>query len=376
MIKIGSIPLHISPTFWLLASVIGWMAAGSIVEFLAWIVIVFVSVVIHELGHALTAKMWGQNVQVILGPLGGTTVYGASSKPLSRLKEFIVVLAGPLFGFFLAGVSILLLPKVHNNHLAYFFIFLANANIIWSLFNLLPVHPFDGGKLMSILFEGVFGPKGMRTSYLLSGIFAVLLTGACMYYGQIFAAALLIMCAFESFKNYKERRYFQTTATELKANELEIIDLNWQQNKQPQAIQQLKELLQKNPDGSLHAQAAYKLAEYLAATNDVPQAYQVLKDEKNKDIETLKLFQLLCYKRHYWQECIDTGNAIFRESQDPSCAIMNAFSSAHLQDINASINWLNIVKKTKAVDMQALLGASDFDSIRQDMRFQKLNTLE
>lgn len=364
------IPITITSSFWILATLIAWLSSGgSVIAFMSWIIIVLISVLVHELGHALTAKFWGQNTEIILGSLGGTTIYGTGKKPLSRLQEFIVVLAGPIFGFLLAFVAgFLSVYSLAHPNLFYFLHYTMFANIVWSLFNLLPVHPFDGGKLMSILFEGIFGSKGLRFSYLLSGIIAVVLIGLAMAYGQIFAAVLLVLCAFESFRNFRERRFFKTTAKEKELDELEPIELEWANSQPDLAIEHLEAYVKKTNDVS----ATLRLAEMYAATGKTQKAYNLLHTQKVLDIDALKLLQLVSYKLGLWKEALDAGNQIFRESQDPSCAIMNAFCAAHQGDVKAAVNWLATVKKTKAVDMNAVLAASDFDSIRSDPLFKEI----
>lgn len=363
------IPLTITPSFWILAALIAYLGSSTTMQFLSWIIIVALSVVVHELGHALTARFWGQRSEIILGSLGGTTIYRAGAKPLSRLKEFFVVLAGPLFGFLLAlGAYLLLGFSLNSPNLFFFLYYMAFANIFWSCFNLLPVHPFDGGKLMSIVFEGVFGPTGLRISYLLSGIIAVVLIGVCMAYSQIFAAVLMVLCAYESFRSYRERRFFQTTAKEKEQDLLEPIEVEWANSQPELAIEHLEAHVKKTGD----SRAALRLAEMYAATGKTQKAYNLLHSEKVLDIDSLKLLQLVSYKLGLWQEALDAGNQIFREVQDPSCAIMNAFCAAHLNDVKSAVNWLVTVKKTKAVDMNAVLAASDFDSIRHDPLFKSL----
>ncbi len=361
----NKIPLHITPAFWVLACIISWFAVGSPlqapVQFAVWILIVFASVVVHELGHAFFATLWGQNVQIVLGPLGGTTMYGQGKKSLSRIKEFIVVAAGPIFGLLLAGLSSLML-RYSSPVFFYFLSCLTFANIIWSFFNLLPVHPFDGGKLMSIVLEGIFGGAGMKASYILSGIFAVLLAAYCIVTYRLFAGALLLLCAFESFKNFKERRYFQTTKSE---KELEAVD-------HAETEDELKTLVQTSTDDTLVREAKVKLAKLYVSSGENEKAYQLLSFQKLSP-EELKLKQFLAYKMGNYNEAIDAGNRLFRESQDPASAIINAFSSARLGDVTAAINWLSMVKKSKAVEMKALLHAQDFDSIRSDPRFKLLS---
>lgn len=370
-IRSGKIPLSVNPSFWILACLLAWMSSSTPWQFISWVCVVFSSVLVHELGHALLARFWGQNVQIVLGPLGGTTLYGGGRAALSRVKEFVVVLAGPMFGFFLALACFMILRNVTVfPAAAYFFSCMVYANIIWSLFNLLPVHPFDGGKLVSILLEGIFGPNGLRFSYLLSGLIAIVMTGVCMAYSQIFAAAMLLLCAFESFRSFRQRRYFMTTATEKQQDELEVIEAEWNMSKPDLAIEHLEQLVRTTKEGQVHSQAVEKLADYLASTGKTQKAYALLTAQKSLEGKPLKLFQLVCYKLGYWQQSLDAGNKIFRESQDPSCAIMNAFSAAHLGDVEASVNWLGTVKKTKAVDMLAVLAAADFDSIRSNAAFQ------
>ena len=367
------IPFRINPSFWILAALIAWVGSSGLWQFASWIVVVFVSVVVHEMGHALLARMWGQNVQIVLGPLGGATIYGASKEPLTRLKEFIVVLSGPLFGFILAGVSFLLLSRFQPGIvLGYFLYCMTLANIVWSIFNLLPVHPFDGGKLMSIVFEGIFGVAGMRLSYILSAIFALLLAGFFLYAGQLFAGALLILCAFESFRNYRERRYFHTTANEQQFDALEDAKNAFTQNRPDEAIDSLKKLIDKTKEGEVHQEAILQLAHYLAATKKTEEAYRLLHAQKRLEPQALKLLQLLAYNQGFWQEALDTGNRLFRELQDPSSAVLCAFAAAHLGDVKTSLNWVSAVKKSKAIDMQALLASHDFDNIRNDPSFKLL----
>ncbi len=363
------IPLTINPTFWILACLIAWISANGISQFISWVCIVLISVVVHEFGHALFATIWGQNVQIVLGPLGGTTIYGGGKKALSRIKEFVVVVAGPLFGLGLALVSLVLIPYIPAA--AYFLYWLMFANVVWSLFNLLPVHPFDGGKLMSILFEGVFGLAGLRFSYLLSGLFAIGLAAYFMAKIYIFAGALMLLCAFESFKSWKDKRYFQTTAGEKKMDELDDIEREWNDNKPELAISHLQDYIKKTNESEAQSLAVFRLAEYWHAVGELQRAYALLHAHKKQDCESLQLLQLLCYKLSYWKEGLDTGTELFRQVQEPSTAILNAFCASHLGDLETCLNWLSTIKKSKAVDMQALLSAADFDPIRHNPAFIK-----
>ncbi|MBS0655340.1 MAG: M50 family metallopeptidase, partial [Verrucomicrobia bacterium] len=126
----GNIPLYINPSFWLLSLFIGYMNGATPTLFVEWVIVVFVSVLVHELGHALTALLWGQRARIELGLIGGVTI--RQGPRLSNIKEFFVVLMGPLFGLFLALGSYCLL--VMNPHMPYaeFFDIMVFANVFWT----------------------------------------------------------------------------------------------------------------------------------------------------------------------------------------------------------------------------------------------------
>jgi hypothetical protein len=245
------------------------------------------------------------------------------------------------------------------------------ANVLWSLFNLLPVHPFDGGKLMGILFEGVFGRKGLRASYFLSAIFAILLSALCLFNGQICAGALLLLCAFESFRAFRERRYFETTASESLHDELKSAKAAWQQKQPDLAIKKLEDLMDKTKEGDTYLRAKELLAKYLAAIGQNEKAYDLLKELPSTEGEALKLVQLVTYKLKLYKESLQAGSRVFRESQDPSSAIMNAFSAARLEDAQGAINWLYALQKMGTRDLHSVVSCSDFDPIRKNPLFQQ-----
>lgn len=366
----GTIPLSIKPSFWVLAAFIGWMSASTLPMFVQWIAIVLVSVLVHELGHALTAKWWGQKVSIELGPMGGLTSFQGSS--LSRIKEFIVVVAGPLCGFGLYMLSLLALKwDLFGPSASYFFLMMAWANLFWSVLNLIPVHPLDGGKLMGITLEGLFGAAGMRVSYFLSGFFAILATALFLVTGNVIASALFLLCAFESFRSWQTARYYRTTSSENLIDELEKAELDWHHSQPERAITRLEALVKKQSSGEIFDRALERLSHFLVSSGQNGRAVQLLLPYKDKlSNPALKLFQLACYKQRNWQQALDAGKKVFLEEQDIPCAILNAYASAHINDVISAINWLAFVKKTNQVDMKSILASDDFDECRERPEFK------
>lgn len=101
----------------------------------------FGSVLLHELGHALTARRYGvQTRRIMLTPLGG--VAQLESMPRDAKAEFWIAIAGPLVSFALAAGAWALSASFS------LFILLAYINLALGLFNLLPVFPSDGGRIL------------------------------------------------------------------------------------------------------------------------------------------------------------------------------------------------------------------------------------
>src|SRR5579859_6601187 len=91
------IPVRVHPLFWVVMAVLGWSAREPKLIFL-FVVCAFVSVLIHELGHALTAKFFGSQPHIVLYAFGGY----AAHQPIwgkSTGRTILILIAGPGAGF-------------------------------------------------------------------------------------------------------------------------------------------------------------------------------------------------------------------------------------------------------------------------------------
>lgn len=367
----SKIPLIIQPSFWVLAALISWLSSPSVPVFCMWMVVILFSVLVHELGHALLAKMWGLEVRIELGPMGGLTSY--QGRKLSRLKEFVVVLMGPLFGLFLGFTAYLLIPYVKNSYAITLLGITFWANMIWSILNLAPVHPLDGGKLMKLGLEGIFGTKGTRLSYILSGLFAVFFSVLCFAKNAIFPGAIFFLFAFESYRAWQQSRFTTAPSSEAAITELSLATKEWQEKQPEKAIQRLEALARSEKGSSFGIHALETLANYLITTGETSRAFSHLYDAKSRlSFDGQKLLQLAAYKLANYKVAYEVGSLLFLETQDMQVAIMNAFSAARLSDVESALSWLVTLKKSKLMDMASIFASVDFDSIRSDPRFLQL----
>ena len=104
--RLLGVPIRIHPFFWLVAVILGANSGGAI-EVLIWVAAVLVSILIHELGHALVIKAFGFRPWIVLYGMGGLTIHDPAenynSRANSTLGQISISLAGPLAGFILAA---------------------------------------------------------------------------------------------------------------------------------------------------------------------------------------------------------------------------------------------------------------------------------
>jgi len=141
--------------------------AAATMRGLGLVGIIFGSVVLHELGHALVARGAGIPAKsIILLPIGGITILDeahAIPDPLNAWKRDIrIAVAGPLVNLAIAGAAALILPAaiphfslmarplMHSSALLRSLVW---ANVYLGLFNLLPAYPMDGGRALRALFS-------------------------------------------------------------------------------------------------------------------------------------------------------------------------------------------------------------------------------
>jgi len=230
--SILGVPVRVHPLFWLIALLLG--SSGALLEIPIWIFVVFVSVLIHELGHAMAFRFYGIHSHILLHAMGGLTIpeaapWGSSwaSVSPSPKQQIVISLAGPFAGFLFAiffmaiviftggtlHISMLfgfiplpLTAILGGQVLSIFITLLLFVNVFWGLFNLLPVFPLDGGQVTRNILIQYDPYDGARKSLWVS----VVVGGLIALYGllvmkSVYIAILFGILAFQSYQSLQVR---------------------------------------------------------------------------------------------------------------------------------------------------------------------------
>jgi len=165
---IAGIPLKVHWSFGLLISFIVFLiyskglTPNEAFWFILMIVGLFVSVILHELGHAMAAKYYGIKTQdIIISPIGG--IARLEFLPIKPIQEFVVALSGPTVNIIIALIIFLskysyfmernIVPNDYDlfNGLTGWIHFLFSMNLALFAFNLIPAFPMDGGRIIRAL---------------------------------------------------------------------------------------------------------------------------------------------------------------------------------------------------------------------------------
>ena len=178
--RVGPFPITVYPWFFLSAVLLGgdfgfgWKMA-------AWIFVVFASVLIHELGHALVGRAYGGHPEIHLQAFGGVTFPQFARRP-GPGRQFVLSLAGPVAGLLLGAFAfalVRLLPPAPGSVSAWIMQWFMQVSVLWAVFNLLPILPLDGGQMMLAAIEGA---RKKPSVALASWISVVVCVGAAAAY--------------------------------------------------------------------------------------------------------------------------------------------------------------------------------------------------
>lgn len=160
------VPIRVHPVFWISSIWIVWDGDDPRRVFVG-VLCIFVSVLVHEMGHGLLSRRYGYPSEIVLYILGGY----ATATRFSTWKNVKVSAAGPAAGFLLfllTYITLLVLAAsnpeslIGDSMIGYAISMMLFANLIVTLMNLVPCVPLDGGRIAESLMNRYGGVQSME----------------------------------------------------------------------------------------------------------------------------------------------------------------------------------------------------------------------
>lgn len=237
---IFGIPVAIEPWFWLVTAMLGGgygaLSSNSPDAYLwviVWMAICFISILVHELGHAISGiRLGGGRTWIKLWAMGGLA-YNEGGRFTQKTRA-LMILAGPGAGLCLfaavAGLMVLIWPNGIGLEILWKWMILSGdprnmshgalialiedfpklrvinifvwINLWWSLVNLLPIFPLDGGQFAECFIKS---RKKLHQIGMVTGI----LVAVCgyVYLGSWYIGLLFGYLAYQNYKGYQQAQY-------------------------------------------------------------------------------------------------------------------------------------------------------------------------
>lgn len=190
--SLAGIPVRVSLWYGLL--LFFWFRAGDVASSMLWALVVTVSILAHEFGHALVARHYGLRPSILLHGLGGLCHHERAERDM---HDVFIIAAGPGAGLLLGAATWLFsvtfpevvmspelpwLPTVVTMSLW--------VNVAWSLVNLLPLWPLDGGQLFRL---GMLRVTTARRAEQITHWTALVLLAGAVVLGLAYDSTLLLI---------------------------------------------------------------------------------------------------------------------------------------------------------------------------------------
>lgn len=220
--------------FWLVAALLGWQSSQGLhqiavdndidspsapVLLLLWVAALFLSILVHELGHSIAFSYYGTRSRIVLYHFGGLAIPdsfgawdGARQRNIGPHEQIVISAAGPVFQLLLAAIVLLagyflgvrmqilgflINPESASSSIVIpaAFDFILYPSVYWALLNLAPILPLDGGHIM----QNVLLLTNIQRPYHVALVVSVATGGVLGLYfmmsGNVFGAMMFFMFA-------------------------------------------------------------------------------------------------------------------------------------------------------------------------------------
>lgn len=366
------IPVQIRPTFWIFLLLFAHISDDPIDNLIVGCVM-FVSLLVHEYGHALTALYYGAQPRITLEAFGGNASY--SSRGISKRQDFFITLNGPLLESMLIMVSYVLLRSgvfAHHYYVLYALSATMILNALWLVLNLIPLEPLDGGKLLRYFLEKYFGEQGYKIS-LIIGLAAAAIVAPLLYNrgGIIFPVIL----AYFGYQNYQELARM-LAQSRLSPYQLLMRGLEAVNSSDFEEAKKYFHKVVKSNDKQMKHSAIESLAKIYFNEDNRQQSYKLLLNADHDLLQEGKgLLCRLAFERNNYALVAKYSFDFYALEPTFETAILNSQTFASLNQPELAWGWLETASKFGAEyseQVKELFSSSVYDPVREHASFKNL----
>lgn len=193
--RVFGFPVTVDISFLIVVGILGWYPGVALRDVVIWVVLAAAAVLVHELGHAFMARSTGAEPVITLAGLGGLTSY-VPPGPVSRARSVAISVAGPAVGIVIGGALLIVWAAVDVRSDLWESVLRLGVftTLGWSLLNLLPILPLDGGQTLRELLPGGRAKREVRAAMVSIGVsvvVAVVAVRAGLVFGSLMALFLI-----------------------------------------------------------------------------------------------------------------------------------------------------------------------------------------
>ncbi len=365
-----NLPVRIEPTFWLfLLFFTGFYQDPSMDSVIIGVVMI-VSLLVHEFGHALTAVYFGARPSITLEGLGGRAEY--NNHGISKFQELLITINGPLFESVLIVIPYFLLQSgtfASHPMIQYVLYVTMHINILWCTLNLIPIDPLDGGRIARYFLDKMFGDRGYKISLTLGVACAVILTPYLYLEGYTVFPILLAVLGFQNF---------QKLSQEISRNTVSDFSLYMRgiEAEREKDFEEAKKKFKKvihSKDNQLKHSALESLAKIYHDENQGQKSYDLLLKADHQFLSKGKV--LLCrlaFERENYQLVSKYSRESYSIEPSYETAILNSQAFAFLNQPDLAAGWLVTASQFGVMyreKINELLKLSTYDLVRDHELF-------
>lgn len=350
------IDVRIEPMFWLF--LLFFVGMDASVESLIAGVVMFVSLLVHEYGHAMTALFFGARAEIVLEMFGGRAVHGR----LSAKQDFLVTLNGPLLECVLIVVPYALLNWDGfggGYYVRYFLYVMMRLNVLWVGLNLLPLEPLDGGKIARYVLDRWFGERGERMCVYL-GLGCVGVVAPILFFkGFFFFGCLLVIFGMRNYQGIAGRGFVKMSEYGRFQEGVEAA----RREDYGRAKRILKRLL-RSKDARMRGNAMEALARVLHRAGEGERAYGLLLKADRRFLREGKcLLSRLAFERGNFELVVGLAREVYEVEPTVQVALRNARAFGKLGKWELAKGWLKTVSLFDEVEMDVVLSEKCFQGV-------------